>query len=85
MNTNSNKRIVIFGHTHFPEIIPTVNHKNERAIYANSGTWIDENASTANFIVITPQSANSSSQTYIKLYNFEKQVYTKMAVDSLRL
>ncbi len=85
MNPKSNKRIVVFGHTHFPEIIQTVNYKNERAIYANSGTWIDKNASTANFIVITPQNASSSSQTYIKLYNFEKQVVTKMAVDSLRL
>jgi UDP-2,3-diacylglucosamine pyrophosphatase LpxH len=84
MNNKSNKRIVIFGHTHYAEIIQTVNYKNEKSIYANSGTWIDHNASTANFIVITPQNANSSSQTYIKLYNFEKEVVTKMAEDSLR-
>jgi len=84
MNTKSNKRIVVFGHTHNAEIIPTVNYKNEKTIYANSGTWIDHNPSTANFIVITPQNANSTSQTYIKLYNFENEVVTKMAEDSLR-
>jgi len=84
MNTNSNKRIVIFGHTHYAEIIPTVNYKNEKSIYANSGTWIDKNPSTANFIVITPQSADASSQTHIKLYNFMNEVVTKMAADSIR-
>lgn len=85
MNDKSNKRIVIFGHTHFAEIISTVNYKNERSVYANSGTWIDHNASTANFIVITPQSAESASQTHIKLYNFINEVVTKMSADSLRL
>lgn len=84
MNNKSNKKIVVFGHTHVPEIIPTVNYKNEKTIYANSGTWIDHNPSTANFIVITPQNENSNSQTYIKLYNFENKVVTKMAEDSLR-
>lgn len=83
-NPKSNKRIVIFGHTHVPEIIEANNYKNEKTIYANSGTWIDSNPSTANFIVITPQNANISSQTYVRLYNFEKKVVTKMAEDSLR-
>lgn len=85
MNSKSNKRIVVFGHTHYPEIIPTVNYKNEKSIYANSGTWIDHNHSTANFIVITPQNANLNSQTHIKLYSYDKKDVTKMAVDSLRL
>jgi hypothetical protein len=60
-----------------------MNHANEKSIYANSGTWIDHNASTANFIVITPQDTKSSSQTYVRLYNFENEVLTKMAEDSL--
>jgi hypothetical protein len=36
------------------------------------------------FVVITPQHG-SSSQTYVKLYNFEGEVATTMAVDSLKL
>jgi hypothetical protein len=34
--------------------------------------------------VITPQSATASSQTYVKLYNFENEVITAMAQDSIR-
>ena len=87
MNPNSDKRIVIFGHTHIAKIIPFTN-KGIKSIYANSGTWIDyrhgtQNLTTTNFVVITPQNANASSQTYVKLYNFESEVVNKMAEDSL--
>ena len=37
-----------------------------------------------NFVVITPQGSNVSSQTYVKIYNFEGEVVNKMAEDSLR-
>jgi UDP-2,3-diacylglucosamine pyrophosphatase LpxH len=85
MNPNSDKRIVIFGHTHVAKISSSNNYKGQKSIYANSGTWIDHNPNltTMNFIVITPQNANKSSQTYVKLYNFEGEVVTKMAEDSL--
>jgi hypothetical protein len=36
------------------------------------------------FVVITPQYAAASSQTYVKLYNFENEVITTMAQDSIR-
>jgi len=59
-----------------------------KSIYANSGTWIDNNSgsgsTTMNFVVITPQSSDVSSQTLVKLYNFENEVVTKMAEDSIR-
>jgi UDP-2,3-diacylglucosamine pyrophosphatase LpxH len=86
MNPDSDKRIVIFGHTHVAKIISSNNHKGQKSIYANSGTWIDHNPNltTTNFIVITPQNTNESSQTYVKLYNFENEVVTKMAEDHLR-
>ncbi len=88
LNPNSNKRIVVFGHTHDAKIISSENHKGQKSIYANSGTWIDNNSSVAptkmNFIVITPQKADASSQTMVKLYNYEGEVVTKMAEDSLR-
>jgi len=88
MNPNSKVRIVVFGHTHHAEIIPSNNLNGLKSIYANSGTWIDSNPGTGmttmNFVVITPQGSNVSSQSYVKLYDIENEVITKMAVDSLR-
>jgi UDP-2,3-diacylglucosamine pyrophosphatase LpxH len=86
MNQNSNKRLVVFGHTHVPKITEYQNYVNEKCIYANSGTWIDNNPklTTMNFIVITPQSAETSSQTLVKLYNSMNEVVTKMDENSLR-
>lgn len=87
LNPNSDKRIVIFGHTHDPKIIASTNLSGQKCIYANSGTWIDHNTvapTTMSFVVITPQSATASSQTYVKLYNFENEVITTMAQDSIR-
>jgi len=85
MNPNSDKRIVIFGHTHVAKISSSNNYNGQKSIYANSGTWIDHNPNltTMNFIVITPQNTDVSSQTHVKLYNFENEVITKMAEDSL--
>jgi len=87
LNPNSDKRIVIFGHTHDPKIITSTNLNNQKCIYANSGTWIDHNGvspTTMSFVVITPQNATASSQTYVKLYNFQNEVITTMAQDSIR-
>ncbi|OFY13198.1 MAG: hypothetical protein A2X11_05905 [Bacteroidetes bacterium GWE2_42_24] len=86
MNPDSNKKIVIFGHTHVYRIIPMQNYKGEKCVYANSGTWIDHNPGRVSrtFVVVTPQSGDASSQTYVKLYNFENEVVTEMAKDSLR-
>jgi len=86
MNPNSDKRIVVFGHTHVAKIISSNNSNGQKSIYANSGTWIDHNPklTTMNFVVITPQSAEASSQTSVKLYNFEDEVVTEMTEDFLR-
>jgi len=86
MNHDSDKRIVVFGHTHEPKIVASENYKSEKCVYANSGTWIDHNPNktTMNFVVITPQGNDASSQTFVKLYNFENEVVTKMAENSLR-
>lgn len=86
LNAASDKRIVVFGHTHQPKIIEGVSFDGKKCIYANSGTWIDVNPkqTTMNFVVITPQNADASSQTVVKLYNFEKEVVTLMANSSTR-
>jgi len=85
-NPNSNVRLVVFGHTHVPKISVYQNLYNEKCVYANSGTWIDNNPNltTMHFVVITPQGTEASSQTLVKLYNFENQVVTKMDENSLR-
>ena len=86
-NPNSTKRVVIFGHTHVAKIKMYNNYNGQKSIYANSGTWIDENpdGSTMNFVVITPQSNDTDSQTLVTLYNFQNELATEMAKDSLRL
>ena len=86
MNPASDKRIVVFGHTHEPKIVTSKSYDNKKCIYVNSGTWIDHNPNKTNmnFVVIIPQNKDASSQTFIKLYNFENEVVTKMAEDSLR-
>ena len=86
LNPDSDKRIVVFGHTHVAKIIPTSNFAGEKSIYVNSGTWIDKNPNktTMNFVVISPQDNNPTSQTKVKLYNFENEIVTKMSEESLR-
>jgi UDP-2,3-diacylglucosamine pyrophosphatase LpxH len=86
MNQASDKRIVVFGHTHTPRMDAPENYDNQKCIYANSGTWIDHNPdkTTMNFVVITPQSTDVTSQTLVKLYNFKNEVVTKMDEDALR-
>jgi UDP-2,3-diacylglucosamine pyrophosphatase LpxH len=85
MNPATDKRIVVFGHTHEPRIVASKSIDNKKCIYANSGTWIDHNPNktTMNFVVIMPQNKDVSSQTFVRLYNFEKEVITMMAEDSL--
>ncbi len=86
-NPNSTKRIVVFGHTHEAKINTYNNYNGQKSIYANSGTWIDDNpnGSTMNFVVITPQSDNTDSQTLVTLYYFTNELITEIAKDSLQL
>ncbi|SMF02778.1 metallophosphoesterase [Desulfovibrio gilichinskyi] len=87
MNAGSDKRIVVFGHSHVPTLFSSKNYKDEKTIYVNSGTWIDHNPNrtTTNFVVITPQSSEESSQTSVVLYNFENEYVTEMARESVRV
>ena len=96
-NPKSNKRIVVFGHTHQAIVNSSKNTNGKKCVYANSGSWIDrmdhgaakdpnQGATEMNFIVITPQKANDSkSQTEIKLYNFEGGKANYMQGESLNL
>ena len=86
-NTDSDVKLVVFGHTHEPKIIASENLDGEKTLYANSGTWIDHNPdkTTMNFVIITPQTETAASETKVALYNFENEVITKMDEDSVRL
>ncbi len=86
-NPESQVRVVIFGHTHQPRILVSQDSAGQKAVYANTGTWIDVNPKhpTMTFVVITPQGTAADSQTRVTLYGFEREVMTEMATESLRL
>ena len=86
-NPASDVRIVVFGHTHDAKLITTANHAGLKAIYANSGSWIDHSPgrTTMNFVVITPQGPDERSLTEVKVYEFTGGVMTELAADSLRI
>lgn len=43
LNPKSDKRIVVFGHTHAERLNAYTTHDGKKALYVNSGTWIDRN------------------------------------------
>jgi len=74
---DASKKIVIFGHTHEAKILPMTNLKNEKTIYANSGTWIDSQPGnpTRTFIVITPSKSDSAIETVnLYQYSFDQKI-----------
>lgn len=86
MNPSSEARLVLFGHTHVPLIKTWINRSGQKAVYVNSGTWIDSNPklTTMNFVVITPQSNDPATQTWVTLYNYMGSIVNKMTSESLR-
>lgn len=71
-NAASNKRIVVFGHTHVPLIKTSSDVRSRKTIYANSGTWIDHNLgnTTMHFVVIAPPKAGGSAPEFVSLYTY---------------
>ncbi|MDD2518029.1 MAG: hypothetical protein PHR72_07650, partial [Synergistales bacterium] len=78
----SDKRIVIFGHSHEPRMIPSETHDGKEAVYVNSGTWIDNNndLETMTFVVITAHGSERHAGLYY--YSHEGTITT---MDSLEL
>ena len=94
-NSNSNVRIVIFGHTHIPMVKSYTNTQNEECIYANSGTWVDEkvkagqpavnqNKRNMDFIVIGPQH-NNKSMIDVELFNYHNGVNNSVQIKSIKM
>jgi UDP-2,3-diacylglucosamine pyrophosphatase LpxH len=69
-NPDSDKRIVIFGHSHEARVITSFNEKQEKQVYVNSGTWIDKNKCTMTFVVVIPPKSEDSVPTYANLYQY---------------
>lgn len=70
-NPESDKRIVIFGHTHEARVISTLGKDHKKQIYVNSGTWIDKNRCNKTFVVVTPPNNKDSMPTFVNLYQYE--------------
>ena len=70
-DVDASKRIVVFGHTHGACILPFANLKEQKTIYANSGTWIDnaQGYPTMTFVVITPPQSGSAIEI-VNLYKY---------------
>ncbi len=71
-NTKSDKRIVIFGHSHVPRILASTTCDNKSVLYANSGTWIDNNKNnpTMTFVVVIPPKDEKSRLLFVNLYQY---------------
>lgn len=70
INPNSNKRIVIFGHTHDARLITSYNENMDANVYVNSGTWIDSKDLTMTFVVVIPPKDDESNKGYVGLYQY---------------
>jgi UDP-2,3-diacylglucosamine pyrophosphatase LpxH len=69
-NRSSNKRIVVFGHTHKADIFTILNHQLRGAIYANSGTWVDNGNPSCTFVAIIPQKDNGATTDTVTVYQY---------------
>ena len=79
-NSESNVRVVIFGHTHLPKINTHTNRKGEECLYINSGTWedqktrdknaaIDQDALKMDFVILSPVKSEKK-KLHIGLYQY---------------
>jgi len=69
-NINSNKRVVVFGHTHHAKLFCALNHKLQWSIYANSGTWVDNSKVSCTFVTIIPKKDNGATTETVTVYQY---------------
>jgi UDP-2,3-diacylglucosamine pyrophosphatase LpxH len=66
-------KMAVFGHTHNPEIKVYPAGKNYTAIYANSGSWVNQDMSTKKvrtFLMIWPGKWTGSDLDVVSLYQY---------------
>ncbi|MDP8314509.1 MAG: metallophosphoesterase [Candidatus Celaenobacter antarcticus] len=67
-------KIIAFGHSHYPHIMVYPNKYSYTSIYANSGSWIDEEYCTHDvrtFLIINPGEWTGSELDIVMLYRFD--------------
>ncbi|MEI8190319.1 MAG: metallophosphoesterase [candidate division NC10 bacterium] len=81
LNSSSNKRIVVFGHTHKAKLSYALDHQLHWSIYANSGAWVDVSDNpTCTFVTIIPQKANGATTETVTVYQYsDDTTITKIA------
>lgn len=70
LNKASNKRIVVFGHTHDAYLFTSLNHEGKWSIYANSGTWVDAGKLACTFVEIRPKKDNGATPDTVTVYQY---------------
>ncbi len=93
-NSQSDVRLVVFGHTHKPKLVSFTNPENKLCVYANSGTWedqktrngipaVDQDTMKMDFVVITPTKSDSKKlQVGLYKYRYGKhELKAKKEVD----
>ena len=70
LNPSSDRRIVIFGHTHHADMVSILNYQNRWSIYANTGTWIDNGNPSCTFVTIVPQKNADAVTETVTLYQY---------------
>jgi len=70
LNTSSNKRVVVFGHTHHADLLSSLNHRLQGSVYANSGTWIDNGNPSCTFVAIIPGKEQGVVTETVAIYQY---------------
>jgi UDP-2,3-diacylglucosamine pyrophosphatase LpxH len=70
LNITSDRKIVIFGHTHHADMFSTLNHQLRWSIYANTGTWVDNGNPSCTFVAIIPKKDNDAVTDTVTLYQY---------------
>ncbi len=63
--------VVVFGHTHVPVINRFQKGYDKEKVYANSGTWIDENPSGPDRCFVVIESGEQSTVVRLMVYNVD--------------
>lgn len=69
-NTSSDRRIVVFGHTHQAALFTVLNHKGQWSVYANSGTWVDHSQLSCTFVAVLPKKDNGATTDTVTVYRY---------------
>ncbi len=68
-------KVIAFGHTHHPEIKAYLENEKIISVYANSGSWLDADASNykvRTFLSIKPAEWTGSQMDVVSLYQYNK-------------